>query len=160
MALQGVNAKRRLVQSLSFVLLHANFWSVAAERFCLPVMNCEACALAWFGCPIGMIGRSVSFLEVPWVVLGIVLFFGVLLGRFLCGWVCPMGFFQDLMYKIPGLKFRLPRFLLWFKYAFLVLTVIVVAAILGMDTLLFYCSSMMVTPSPPSEGSPGRKVLM
>ena len=29
---------------------------------------------------------------------------GVTLGRFICGFLCPFGWFQDLLHKIPGKK--------------------------------------------------------
>ena len=33
---------------------------------------------------------------------------GVLGGRFSCGWLCPFGLIQDLLYRIPFIKFCLP----------------------------------------------------
>ncbi|MBT2158427.1 4Fe-4S binding protein [Clostridioides difficile] len=29
---------------------------------------------------------------------------GALVGRFVCGWLCPFGLIQDLLHKIPFLK--------------------------------------------------------
>ena len=50
--------------------------------------------------------------------------FGTLLGRFICGWLCPFGLVQDLLHKIPflGKKKNLPghRFLIYMKYVILV----------------------------------------
>jgi polyferredoxin len=137
----GLTAKRRMVQTLSLALLHSNvFGSAAASRFCLPVMNCEACAVAWLGCPIGMLGKSLAFREVPWFMLLMVLGAGVLAGRFLCGWVCPMGFLQDLLHKIPSRKFRLPPWASGVKYAVLAVTVIGVAWWVGTESPFYYCS--------------------
>ena len=47
------------------------------------------------------------------VVLGYLGFIGVLVGRVPCGWLCPFGFIQDLIYKIPTPKFSFWRPLRW-----------------------------------------------
>jgi ferredoxin-type protein NapH len=39
---------------------------------------------------------------VPWVALAFVFIIGALLGRALCGWVCPMGFIQDMVTTVKG----------------------------------------------------------
>lgn len=48
---------------------------------------------------------------------------GSLFGRFICGWLCPFGLIQDLLYKIPfiGKRKNLPghRILVWLKYVIL-----------------------------------------
>jgi len=121
-----LSTRRRVVQTLSLVALNTNFWAFASERFCLPVMNCEACLLAWLGCPIGMMGRSLAVLEFPVVVAVSLLVIGVIMGRFMCGWVCPLGFLQDLLHKIPLPKVELPRFAPYVKYAVLFLSVMAV----------------------------------
>lgn len=137
----GLTVKRRIVQTVSLAVLHSNvFGSAVAARFCLPVMNCDACAVAWLGCPIGMLGRSFAFNEIPWLVLLMVLGAGVLVGRLFCGWVCPMGFLQDLLHKIPSRKFHLPRWASAIKYAVLAVTVVGVAWFVGNESPFFYCN--------------------
>jgi len=135
-------SRRRVVQTVSLIALNTNLVAVLSlRRFCLPIMNCEACTFAWLGCPVGMMSRSIAFLQVPWLVIGGVLLVGAVMGRFLCGWVCPMGFLQDLLYKIRGPKFRLPAFTSWFKYAFLLVTVVGVAYFVQdyENSKLFFC---------------------
>lgn len=136
--------RRRLVQAISLIALNVNFWVISALKIgCVPVMNCEACAVAWFGCPIGMIARSIAFFEFPLIVFACVFGVGLFVGRMFCGWVCPMGFLQDMLYKIPRPKFRLPYFFVWFKYGFLILSVFVVAYVYGSEyefTKLFFCN--------------------
>lgn len=137
----GLTAIRRGVQTLSFALLHSNFFaSSAASRFCVPVMSCEACAVAWLGCPIGMIGRSLTFHEIPWLVLLMTVGVGILVGRFFCGWICPMGFLQDLLYKIPSRKFTLPRWTGAIKYGVLAASVVAAGWFIGVGSGYFYCN--------------------
>lgn len=127
-----LSTKRRITQGVTFVMLTFNFWAVsAAQGFCLPIMHCEACAFAWLGCPVGMVARSLAFGEIPFVVIGIFIGIGAILGRFFCGWVCPMGFLQDILHKIPGRKVKFPRFLRFGKYAVLIVSVIVIPYMVG-----------------------------
>ena len=59
--------------------------------------------------------------------MGILIFIGALLGRAVCGFLCPFGFLQDLLYKIPFFKkneFKLDKYLRYFKYVVLFLFVL------------------------------------
>jgi ferredoxin-type protein NapH len=38
----------------------------------------------------------------PWLPIGIMLVVGALLGRFMCGWICPVGFLQDVITGVKG----------------------------------------------------------
>ena len=64
----------------------------------------------------------------PYYVLGLMIFFGALLGRAVCGFLCPFGLLQDLLNRIPfGPKiktFRGYRKLCRLKYAVLLVLVI------------------------------------
>ena len=98
---------------------------------CLPGLNCYSCPGALGSCPIGSLqavigSRSYRF---SFYVAGFLLLFGALFGRLVCGWLCPFGLVQDLLYKIPFVKKlrRLPgdRWLKYLKYVILAGFVIV-----------------------------------
>jgi ferredoxin-type protein NapH len=38
----------------------------------------------------------------PWLPVGIMLVVGAILGRFMCGWICPVGFLQDVITSVKG----------------------------------------------------------
>ncbi len=56
------------------------------------------------------------------------MFIGALMGRFVCGWLCPFGLFQDLLHKIPFVKkiSTLPGDKVLRKLKYLILTVFVI----------------------------------
>jgi len=48
--------------------------------------------------------------EFPFIVVGMVLLIGAVVGRAFCGWVCPIGFVQDIITTLKGkLDFVSPR---------------------------------------------------
>ena len=96
------------------------------KAVCVPGLNCYSCPGAWGSCPIGSLqavlgSRNYTF---AFYVVGFLMIVGALGGRFICGWLCPFGLVQDLLYKIPFVKKlrRLPgeRFLKLLRYVLLV----------------------------------------
>ena len=75
----------------------------SSKMVCIPVLNCDSCpgALSALQAVAGGVKHNVSF-----YVLGTLMLFGVLLGRLICGLLCPFGLVQDLMYRIPVRKLR------------------------------------------------------
>ena len=101
------------------------------KRVCVPGLNCYSCPGALGSCPIGSL-QAVLGDRNHWFsfyVVGFLLFFGAVLGRFVCGWLCPFGLVQDLLHKIPFPKKlkRLPgdRVLKYLRYVVLVGFVII-----------------------------------
>ena len=79
-----------------------------SKYLCLPGMNCYSCPGALGACPIGSLQATLNSREykVSLYVAGLLVIFGTFLGRFVCGFLCPFGLIQDLLFKIPFVKKR------------------------------------------------------
>lgn len=113
------------------------------KNFCNPGMNCYSCPAARLSCPIGAmqsVGGSMNF-KFSFYVLGFILGLGVLFGRAICGFICPFGLIQELIYKIPSPKIKLWKGLKYVKYVLLIVFVLVLPVIytnkLGMGAPAF-----------------------
>ena len=112
----------------------------------MPGLNCYSCPAAAASCPIGAVQAVIgsSKYHFAYYVVGFLLFIGVLLGRVVCGFLCPFGWFQELLHKIPTKKFSTKRFhiLTHLKYGILLLFVIIlpmtVVNEVGMGDPFFY----------------------
>ncbi len=96
------------------------------KQFCNPGLNCYSCPAASFACPIGAmqaVSGSINF-NFSFYVTGLLLAFGVALGRAVCGWLCPFGLIQELIHKLPSPKWKLKKGFLYAKYVILVVFVI------------------------------------
>lgn len=132
-AISGVLRLRRVYQFASTAVSNGylagfaemKIYSGAAKRFCVPGLNCYSCPGALFACPLGSLQAELASGEVklPLYTLGFLFAFGAAMGRFVCGWLCPFGLVQDLIYKIPTPKKlkRLPgeRGLVMLRYVLL-----------------------------------------
>jgi polyferredoxin len=78
----------------------------------VPGLNCYSCPGALGACPIGSLQAELAAREIrfPLYVTGFLLAFGALFGRVVCGFLCPFGWVQDLLYKIPSKKIGAFRF--------------------------------------------------
>lgn len=110
-----------------------------SKAFCVPVLNCYSCPGALGACPIGALQTALGAKRhFPFYVLGTLMLFGVVLGRAVCGLLCPFGLVQDLLHKLPVPKLAVPRRLdrpaRYLKYGVLALLVILLPAFLVTDT--------------------------
>ncbi|EOS66557.1 4Fe-4S binding protein [Oscillibacter sp. 1-3] len=109
--------------------LNGRIYRGGLKYACVPGLNCYSCPGAVAACPIGALQALLNQrgFQIPFAALGVFFVFGSLLGRFVCGWLCPFGLAQDLLHKIPLFKKRkrLPfhRILKYGKYAALILLV-------------------------------------
>jgi len=114
------------------------------KHVCVPTLNCYSCPGALFACPIGaaqVVIASGGGLDptaihtyrerltaiatsTPMFIIGFLAILAAFVGRASCGWVCPFGWLQGIMYKIPSRKFKAQIVLRWLKYIFLTVFVI------------------------------------
>ena len=97
---------------------------------CVPGLNCYSCPGAVASCPLGSLQNAVasSGRTIPFYIIGTLLLFGVLFGRFICGFLCPFGLIQELLYKIPSPKLKkskVTRKLSCLKYILLAVFVVI-----------------------------------
>lgn len=96
---------------------------------CLPGLNCYSCPGALGSCPIGSLQAVIGSAKynISLYVSGLLLLFGLAAGRWICGWLCPFGLLEDLLYRIPGRKIQVPKRLRWLRYAkYAILAVLVI----------------------------------
>lgn len=88
--------------------LNGKIYQGKLKYVCVPGLNCYSCPGAVASCPIGALQALLNRkgFQVPFAVLGFFFLFGSLLGRFVCGWLCPFGLVQDLLHKIPLFRKR------------------------------------------------------
>lgn len=103
----------------------------SSKALCVPGLSCYSCPGALGACPIGALQAVLGDWKhsFSYYVVGFLMAVGALCGRFVCGFLCPFGLVQDLLYKIPFpvKRNRLPgeRWLRWVKYAVLAVFVII-----------------------------------
>ncbi len=73
------------------------------KKICVPGLNCYSCPGAVGACPIGAIQAVVGSwnFKMAYYVIGFLIFIGAMIGRVVCGFLCPFGLIQELLHKIP-----------------------------------------------------------
>ena len=118
----------------------------AGKTVCVPGLNCYSCPAASGACPIGSFQAVVgsSKFNFSYYVTGTLILLGVLLGRFVCGFLCPFGWLQELLHKIPGKKFSTKKLkpLTYIKYVVLLFAVVLLPVLVVNDVGMgdpFFC---------------------
>ena len=88
---------RRLVQLLSFVFFSAIVFNLGSLPLLLPVMWTWGLNQNTVGDALTAVQFSFYEAVFPWLAFSSFLIAGILIGKSLCGWVCPFGFVQDLI---------------------------------------------------------------
>lgn len=97
-----------ITNGYAYGYLNGKIYKGSTKYACVPGLNCYSCPGALASCPLGALQAALNKrnLEVPFAVLGFFFIFGSILGRFVCGWLCPFGLLQDLLHKIPLFRKR------------------------------------------------------
>ncbi|WP_442859736.1 4Fe-4S binding protein [Anaerovorax sp. IOR16] len=129
------------------------------KNVCVPGLNCYSCPGAVASCPIGSLQAVIGSYEFKFAfyVAGFMIVIGSIMGRFVCGYLCPFGFFQDMLHKIPFYKkpktFKGDRPLRKLKYIILIVFVILmplfIVDIIGQGTP-YFCK--LICPAGTLEG--------
>ena len=101
------------------------------KQLCVPGLNCYSCPGALGSCPIGSLQAVIGDRQYKFTfyITGFLMVVGSVLGRFVCGWLCPFGLVQDLLHKIPFVKkirnVKFHNYLRYLKYIILLIFVII-----------------------------------
>jgi ferredoxin-type protein NapH len=141
---------RAIVQLISLVAVNAIAFAEVLPNLKVQPIPFGLPILASVNSPYSAIYSSFDLIQVelaqpefPWLVLGSVILIGAVVGRAFCGWVCPVGFIQDMITNLKGrLDFVSPRTHSTgkkFKYVFLFGTLLIsgtlgLALYLGLGT--------------------------
>jgi polyferredoxin len=132
---------RKWVQAVWFFLANGYWcfpWTSTIYKgplkvICSPGLNCYSCPASTTFCPIGSLQQLLLSIRLSiqsgkyffgGFIVGTIGMVGAVFGRFICGWACPFGFFQELLHKIPSRKIGLPGILRWLKYGILLFFVV------------------------------------
>ena len=126
--------------------LKGGIYQGKGKAVCVPGLNCYSCPAASGACPIGSFQAVVgsSKFSFSYYITGFLILLGVLLGRFICGFLCPFGWFQELLHKIPTKKISTKKLkpLTYIKYAVLLFMVVLMPMLIANDVGMgdpFFC---------------------
>ena len=136
---------RRLIQVYTALLYNAyikgfaegEIYTGVLKNACVPGLNCYSCPGAISACPLGSLQNAISASadRPAFYVIGIILLFGMFLGRVICGFLCPFGLIQELLHKIPVKKLKknkITQKLTFIKYVILSVFVVVIPLFFGL----------------------------
>ncbi len=160
-------SKRRLIQLYAALLYNAhlkgfikgNIYTGKTKIACVPGLNCYSCPGAVGACPLGALQNALAYAgkSAGFYILGILMLYGVIFGRTICGYLCPLGLIQELLNKIPTPKIpksKFTRVLSNFKYVILAVFVLGITlwyGILQDTTVPAFCK--YICPAGTSEGA-------
>ena len=159
-----IPTRRKIIQLYFAVLFNANLkgfvsgtvFQGSSKQFCTPGLNCYSCPGAIGACPLGALqGAFSAQRSTLYYVGGILLLYGLMFGRMICGWFCPFGLVQELLYKIkiPKLKKGVFTWILSFvKYAVLIFFVLIVPILYALRDIPLPAFCKYICPAGTLEG--------
>ncbi len=122
------NTPRRISQILSFIFFSAIIFNLGSLPFLLPVLwtwglSQNTAGDAFTAIQLALGNWKNLYFAFPWLAMASFLLAGVIIGKSMCGWVCPFGFIQDLLTFIKRKKSefspRTHQSTLYLKYSIL-----------------------------------------
>lgn len=163
-----IPTKRRLIQLYAALLTNANIkgfftgqiYQGPLKAVCTPGLNCYSCPGAAGVCPLGALQNALasSGKRVPAYIFGIIILYGILLGRWICGFLCPFGLVQELLHKIKTPKIKkssATRVLSYLKYVILALFTIFLPLIYAFRNFPLPAFCKYICPAGTLEGAIG-----
>ena len=105
--IKGIDVARFLVQASVLVFLNARLFGVAPSGAFVPYLQPS-------GSPFTVVHGAYESIEIalthtvfPFMAVAVILATGLVAGRALCAWACPMGLLQDMMQIVPVKRVRL-----------------------------------------------------
>ncbi len=106
----GVNVKhlrpiywaRKSVQLVSFLLFNGAFLGIMQSSIVLPILLSLGSSQKTVVSAIDAVQEMLAAPIVPWIPIAIFVLLAVLASRVTCGWICPFGFFVDIIAEING----------------------------------------------------------
>lgn len=161
-------SKRKLIQLYSALLFNANLKGFSSgviyqgntKNLCAPGINCYSCPGAVSACPLGSLQNALTGQDksTAFYIVGIILLYGLLAGRWICGWLCPFGLIQELFYKIKTPKLKKSKFtrvLSYLKYVLLVLFVFIIPLLYALRNVPVPAFCKYICPAGTLEGAMG-----
>ena len=131
-----IQTARRIVQFLSFLLFVAVVFGLGPFPIVLPVMFTLGLQQQAMGDAFAMLQVMLGEAVFPWIPLASFFLVAALLGRSLCGWVCPFGLVQDVAGFVNKKRMEiLPRthnWMIYIKYLVLLIVLIVSGSVAAM----------------------------
>ena len=159
-----IPSKRKIMQLYFAVLFNANgkgfvtgsIYQGQTKAFCVPGLNCYSCPGAVGSCPLGALqGAFSAERSTLYYVGGILLLYGLMFGKMICGWLCPFGLVQELAYKIKTPKIKkspFTRMLSLVKYGVLAFFVIIVPCMYALRNMPLPAFCKYICPAGTLEG--------
>lgn len=161
-------SKRKIIQLYSALLFNANLkgfktgviYQGNTKNLCCPGINCYSCPGANTACPLGSLQNAMTSADKSTIfyILGILVLYGLLAGRWICGWLCPFGLIQELFYKIKTPKLKKSKFtraLTYLKYVILVFFVFVIPILYSLRNTPVPAFCKYICPAGTLEGAMG-----
>jgi len=94
------------VQFICFLLFNAVIFGLGPWPILLPILSSLGVPQKTVGEAFGALQLMLYEVIFPWLALAPIFLTAVVLGRALCGWVCPFGLVQDLLGHIKKRQWR------------------------------------------------------